>query len=154
MSKFQKFLIALLIPILCSEFLMPGVLAEEFYHSPEELPSYYIAPETLSADISETKNEVSIMSLLREQTEYKIRTVEIEKSESEIDVPDIEVDRYTITNSTHIRKKIKGFEKNPMRTTLRDGTVIREKNAGIVNPSTIGISEVTPTIREKAIKKI
>lgn len=46
------------------------------------------------------------------------------------------------------------MEKNSIETNLQGETLIQEKNKRTINPSAIGIHEISAVNKEKAVKKI
>ncbi|MDD2693762.1 MAG: hypothetical protein PHY14_02420 [Candidatus Gracilibacteria bacterium] len=122
-------------------------------HSLDELPSSYMDNALVSAHVDE-KEEIttSIMSLVQERSDY--RFFNTKTTRTHLDAPDTRLQNFSVRKTEQIENTLDGMEKNPIKTNIQIGTIIREKNKTAINPSTIGIHEVSPTNRKKAVEQL
>jgi hypothetical protein len=72
MNLFKRYISWILLLCITTSHLEGGLFADEEIHGIEELPSFYLEGRKISASQNEPIEQTSIMSLIRERSDYDV----------------------------------------------------------------------------------
>jgi hypothetical protein len=125
-------------------------------HDVNELPSSH-----MGTDLDTANDDIifSYLDLLKERQGYMIAGKQypindaVEILSWTLNAPATPVKSYTIEKKTRIKETIAGLEHHSLETDLGKNTIIRAKDGTDINPSWIGIKELTSEKKQLALKK-